>query len=297
MAKISIVPGKGQHHKGCICTDNIDLQSGRCAITNDKDGNYVKENACDYCYAKYLFKKTKYEIKSSITTQYLLDEVNQRNNEKIKLNDTTKTVKTIRLGKMVDIWDTNNVEQSKETLLSVIYACTDLELPIMLMTKLLPFDEEVAIALMSNPDAVLHYSLGSDALEKGALIHNMSNDQRIEEAKKYKEFGCNVYLRLVADVVQPMTAEHYKIEQVGIPLLITPLRYTNKNLFINETKINWDEAEGHGYKFDRGAMRPLSIDSTWGDKYKHAYCGVVGEELGCNACGLYQGRKRWIKDN
>ncbi len=295
MAELTIVGGKGQQHTGCICTDNIDLQSGRCAVTHGANGEFVKENACSYCYAKYIFKDN-YQIKPSITTDDLLKDIKRREKQKLKDDDSSKTVKHIRLGKMVDIWDNKNPDQSKETLMSVLHACNELMLPVMAMTKLLPFDEDIALLLLLNKDSVLHYSLGDDTLERGAVLQGFTNEKRIEEAIKYKNAGCNIYLRLVADVVQPMTAEHQRIEQIGIPLLVTPLRYSTKELFALNTKLEWDEAAKHGYKYDRGSQRPQTIHTSWGDKYKHAYCGVVGDELGCNACGLYQGRKKWIKE-
>ena len=164
------------------------------------------------------------------------------------------------------------------------------------MTKLLPYDKDIALTLTTNKDGVLHYSLGSDDLELGAVTQGMTNKRRIEEAQKYYDFGVNVYLRLVADVVQPMTGKHKEIEQVGIPLLITPLRYSSKELFVLNTKLEWNEAKEQGYKFDRGTLRPQLIHPTWGNKNTHAYCGIVGDSLGCNACGLFGGRRKWIKD-
>lgn len=296
MTKITIRPGKGQHHNGCICVDNIDLQTGRCAVTHDKDGKFVKENACSYCYAKYLYKD-KYDIKESITTEYLSKEIKRREAEKTKLKDSSKTVKSIRLGKMFDLWDPLNVEESRKTLLSVINSANELDLPLILITKLLPFDRHIADALLKSRDSVLHYSLGSDKLELGAVALGMNNKNRIKEAKKYIKAGINVYLRVVADVVQPMPDEIKDVEKLKIPLLITPLRYNNIELFEKNTGLNWEEAkQSTSYKFEHGALRPEVIHESWGDKDKHAYCGVVGAKLGCNACGLYKGRKMWITE-
>ncbi len=169
MAEIGIVGGKGQVHPICICNDNIDIQSGRCAITHGPNGEYVKENACTYCYAKYTFKSTNYSIKPAITTSKLQKEIQRRNNEKTKENDKSKNVKTIRLGKMTDIWDPLDPVKTKETLLSVINACNALDKPVMMMTKLLPYDEDIANALLVQ-NSSLHYSLGDDSLEKGGVV-------------------------------------------------------------------------------------------------------------------------------
>lgn len=301
MARITIVGGKGQKHDVCICVDNIDLQSGRCAITHGANGEYVKENACNYCYSKYTFSKTKYSIKPAITVTDLQKEIQRRNKEKTKLQDTSKTVKTIRLGKMVDVWDPLNTKQSKETLLSVLRAGNALKKPLMIMSKLLPYDEDIAKELLVQ-NSSLHYSLGDDKLELGGQQHKMTNSRRIEEAIKYHNKKCNIYLRLVVDVVQPQTEWHRYLESTNIPLLITPLRYSSKELFETNTGLNWNDAKNsEQYSYHKGAMRPNIIHASWGGKYKHAFCGVVnfktGAECGCNACGLFDGKKRWGKDN
>lgn len=299
MAEIKIVGGKGQAHLGCICTDNIDIQSGRCAMTHGKNGEYAPENGCQYCYAKYLYKD-KYQIKAPITINYLQKEIQRREKEKTKLNDTSKTVKTIRLGKNVDIWDPQNPKKSKDSLLSILKAANALKKPVMAMTKLLPYDDDICRELKVQNSA-LHYSLGDDNLEKGGFVHNMTNERRIEEAIKYFNKDCNIYLRIVADVAQPMSARHKEIEKIGIPLLVTPLRYSSKDLFETNTHIDWDVAKkSKEYSYGKGAMRPNIIHASWGGKTKHAFCGVVnfesGAELGCNSCGLFNGRKRWVKE-
>lgn len=294
MAEISIVGGKGQHHKGCICTDNIDVQSGRCAVTHNAKGNFDKGNACSYCYARYLFKDN-YSIKPPISTEDLQKRIQRREKQKIKDDEKPKKVKHIRLGKIVEIWDTLNPIESKATLLSVMQAANALKKPIMMMTKLMSYDKDIATELQVL-DSALHYSLGNDEFELGAVAQGMTNKERIKQAKKYHKTGCNVYLRLVVDVVQPMTKEHKKLENTGIPLLITPLRYSTKKLFESNVGLDWDEAEAHGYKYNRGSLQPQQLHESWGDKTDHAYCGVVGNSLGCNSCGLYTGRKRWIKE-
>lgn len=295
MSLIKIQSGKGQHHAGCICTDNIDLQEGICAVGR-ADGYNNKEDVCSYCYAKYLFSDTKYSIKPPITVERFSTEINRRNREKVKEKDSSKEVRHVRFGKMKDVWDPTSVDESYATLMSALKACNELDKPVMVMTKLLPFYEEIAVELITNNDSVIHYSLGDDALEKGAVKLGMSNINRVETAKKYWDYGVNTYLRICADVVQPIKDDIKNYMKYDIPLLITPLRYSSRELFESNTGLKWEEASNNGYKFDKGALRPQVIHPSWGDKNDHAYCGVVGDSLGCNGCGLYGGRKRWVKE-
>jgi hypothetical protein len=295
MALIKIQAGKGQHHAGCICVDNIDLQSGACAVVH-ADGTNNKADGCEYCYAKYLFSKTKYSIKPPITAEYLSKELVRRNKEKLKEEDKSKSVKSIRFGKMTDIWDPSKPEESLATLMSGILACNETNLPCIFITKLLPFRKDIADALLANKDAVLHYSLGDDLLERGAVKLGMNNKNRIKEAKQYHDYGVNTYLRVCVDIVRPMTDNIKDLTNNNIPLLITPLRYSSKELFERSTGLNWEEAKvSKDYTYDRGALRPQIIHPDWKPD-KNAFCGVVGERLGCNSCGLWRGKIRWIKE-
>ena len=295
MSKVTIRSGKGQHHKGCIIYDNIDVQYGCCATGVQKDGSIDRNNFCSYCYASYLFQNN-YGIKAPITSETFVKEIERREKEKTKESNTPKKITNIRLGKSYEIWDPQNPKESKETLISVLKACNENKLPFILITKLMPFDMDISNQVLKL-NSTIHYSLGKNSLETGAVRLGMPEERRVEEAEKYFSQGCNIYLRVAYDVVEkpPKNIKDLR-NKTKIPLLITPLRYHGKKLFEDEhPDLTWEEAKIGNYAWDRGGLRPQKIHPEWRPKTT-AFCGVVADKLGCNSCGLFNGKMRWVKE-
>ena len=283
MSTVAIRDGKGAYHDACICDDNADIQSGCCSVGKQEDGSINKNDFCQYCYSKYLFKNH-FEIKDPVTNESFLRLIKLRETKKTRILNTDYKIKTIRIGKNVDVWSVYDPTKSKETLLSVLKACNANKIQFILITKVMPFDVDVSNEI-KKLNSTIHYSLGPEHWELGVVKQGMTNEKRVEEAEKYFQAGCNVYLRVTADVVDS-PPEYVKNLKTEIPLLVTLMRYKSKQLFENEHTISWDEAKASdSYDYHGSALRPCKIHKDWNpDKTK--FCGELGRQLLCNKCGL-----------
>lgn len=265
--EIAIRPGKGQVHKRCICKHNIDITAGGCPVALDEGGNYDKSRECAYCYAKYVHRN------------YVK---NKQVNEKIWYKNKDRLdVPIIRVGKMSE----PGGRESREVLIKVLELNNKIGTKTILVTRLLDFDKKVS-RLLSDRKSVVHYSMGIEPLESGAIARGADNSYRIKQARKYKDAGNKVYLRIVHDVTGPIPDFIKEWEVHQIPFLVTPIRFFAKNLI--ETVIpgeTWDSLKQSGrYTYSGGALSPVSMHPDW-DQYSER-CGHIGKEFYCNNCGL-----------
>ena len=265
--KVEIRPGKGQVHPICICKYNIDITSGGCPIALEKGGEYISDNACSYCYAKYVHRKY---VKNKIVNEKVWDN---------RVPDMEFRV--IRIGKMTE----PGGRESRNTLHKVLKLNNHHKIRSILITKLLEWDRKVSDLLLEH-DSTIHFSMGCEELEKGAIERGATNKLRLETALKYHKAKNNVYLRVVADVTDGQSTEILKWSKTGIPLLVTPVRFFKKDLvpyFINDETWNSLKANGR-YVYKEGALSPSRIHKDW-TPFKER-CGFIGNKFHCNNCGL-----------
>jgi len=265
--EIAIRPGKGQVHKRCICKHNIDITTGGCPIALDEGGNYKKENECDYCYAKYVHR-------NFVKNKQVNDKIWYKNKDRLE-------TPIIRIGKMSE----PGGRESRSVLVKVLELNNEIGTKTILVTRLLDWDEEVS-RLLSVKNSVVHFSMGIESLEIGAIARGATNEFRIKQACRYKAAGNKVYLRIVHDVTGPIPDFIKEWEVHQIPFLVTPIRFFKKDLvstFIpGET---WESLKDKGrYTYSGGALSPVSMHPEW-EKYNER-CGHVGEKFYCNNCGL-----------
>lgn len=265
-----IVGGKGQHYDLCVLDFNLDIESGICSVTLDKNGNSNKKDACAYCYAAYLYKNNSYREKE------------------IKESEFAKIAKKypahiLRLGKNLECGS----KRTREQLYQVLEYCAKYSMRPVVTSKILEFDKKVA-NLVRAAKGVVHMSLGRDLDETGAVIlHGCTNRWRLAQALRYKRYGCPTQVRIIADITLPMNDFHkkvYKLMGGSTGILLTPLHYTNKDHFLSMRQdITWDESKSTGlFTYSHGDLRPNKIHSDW-DKTKER-CGMINGKEYCNNC-------------
>jgi hypothetical protein len=264
-----IVSGKGAHYELCVLDFNIDIESGICSVTLNKSGSSNKDKACDYCYAKYLYRNNSYRPKEIRESEF-------------KRIATQYPAHILRLGKNVECGHL----RTRPQLYQVLEYCVKYKMRPVVTSKVLEFDRKVA-DLVTAANGVVHLSLGRDEDESGAVAQGATNSWRLSQAVKYKRYGCPTQVRIVADVTLPMNALHKRALKVmggSRGILLTPLHYTNKSHFESMRKdITWDEAKSTElYSYVKGDLRPNRIHSDW-DATKER-CGVVAGREYCNNC-------------
>lgn len=265
-----IVPGKGQHYELCILDFNIDIESNTCSVTVDENGNTDLTKACTYCYAKYNYKKnTPYKKK-------IIKESVFRN-----LKNKIPEFSVLRIGKNVECGSSH----TRSELIQVLEACVKYSIRPIVTSKILDFDKKVS-DLVKESRGVVHISLGVDIMEPGAISLGYSNETRFKNAQKYLKSGCTTAVRVVDDITLPMSRFIKKVYLSGMPILVTPLHYPDKNSFsLRRKDITWDEAkEKNLFEFSFGSLRPLIIHDDW--KKTKERCGIIGGKEYCNNCNL-----------
>lgn len=262
------MPGKAQHQSNCICVYNIDISSGGCPIAIDpKTGEFDRSRECSYCYAAYVHRNY---IKEK--------EVNEK--EWIKFKNSM-TLNVMRIGKNLE----PGHKDHRETLYEVLRLNNKYELRSILITKLLEFDKRI-VELVKDQRSTIHYSMGKESMETGAVLNGSTNDWRLETAKKYADAGVNTYLRIVEDIAVPMREETKGWCRAGLPVLITPLRYNSKRALQQyRPDADWDELKSStSYEYAKGYLKPIIWHSDY-EPYKERCGDVAGKEY-CNNCGL-----------
>lgn len=277
MAAVNIVPGKAQYQSNCICVYNIDISSGGCPIALNKDGNFDRSLECQYCYASYVHR--------NYVKPKQVDEKVWKNFKKEAL------LNVIRIGK--------NLEPGHKIHRKILYNVLDLnnkyEFRTILITKLLEFDNEI-VRLIKAHNSTIHFSMGNELLETGAILNGATNEWRLKTAEQYFDSGVNTYLRIVEDVALPMREEVKKWCEKKIPILITPLRFNSKRVLnLYNSELNWDELKNSNtHEYINGYLQA----KIWHEDYKpyKERCGKLAGIEHCNNCGLGK-IKNWSKIN
>ena len=275
--KANIVPGKGQHYNSCVIDFNMDIESNTCAVTLDKKGNAHQDRACDYCYAKYLYKKDPKSYRTKIIREHEFKKIAA----KYGVATNGKGL-ILRLGKNVECGHKNTRPQ----LYQVLEYCIKYNFRPIITSKLLEFDPKIA-ELITTSRGIVHISLGRDEDELGAVLQGATNEWRLQQAIMYKQVNCPTQVRIVADITLPMGAFHKKaFNSMGgsTGVLLTPLHYTNRTHFESMRKdITWDEAKEKGiFSYSHGDMRPNIIHEDW--QQTRERCGTIAGKEYCNNC-------------
>jgi hypothetical protein len=234
-----------------------------------KNGKSKKSKACDYCYAKYLYKENSYKVKRIKESEFK------------KIADRYPA-HILRLGKNVECGS----KRTREQLYQTLEYCIKYKMRPVVTSKLLEFDAKVA-DLVIRANGVVHISLGRDEDEKGAVSLGATNRWRLAQAIRYKRAGCPTQIRIVADVTMPMSDFHRKaVELMGGSkgVLLTPLHYTNKAHFTSNRKdLTWEQAKSTGlFQYVKGDLRPSRLHPDWAITKER--CGMVGGVEYCNNC-------------
>lgn len=263
-----ITGGKGQHYELCVLDFNIDVESGVCSVAVSSDGTVDKSQACDYCYASYLYKNS-YKPKSIKESEF--KKIAQKYPAHI-----------LRIGKNVECGH----KATREQLYQVLEYCAKYAMRPVVTSKLLEFDSKLA-DMVIQANGIVHISLGNDALESGAIAQGATNAWRLQQAYAYKQYGCPTQVRIVADITLPMDTFHkqaYDLMGGSSGILLTPLHYTNKRTFeAVRQDITWDDAKAQGlFTYVSGDLRPNVIHDDW--KKTKERCGLINGKEYCNNC-------------
>lgn len=266
-----IVGGKGQHYALCVLDFNLDIESGVCAVALNSKGTANLDKACDYCYAKYLYRRD--------PKAYKVKEIKESEFKKIA---DQYPAHILRLGKNFECGH----KKSREALYQVLEYCAKYKMRPVVTSKLLEFDKKVA-DLVIKAEGIVHISIGRDEDEIGAVKQGATNAWRLQQAVKYKKYKCPTQIRIVADITMPMTKFHKKaVKAMGgsSGVLLTPLHYTSKDHFESMRKdLTWEQSKEAGlFTYVKGDLRPTSFHADW-DQTKER-CGVVGGREYCNNC-------------
>lgn len=270
--------GKQEFVPSCVLEANLDFSLG-CSTGFSKgivDGDYIigafldESSECDYCYSKHQHK-TFWKTMLDLNPEQLKEEL-LGNNE---LNNGVP-VKVLRLGKRTEAAS----QYTLDYLITTFETCCETGTKIILPTKCLPFDLNIA-NLFRKTNSNLLYSLGFDELETGACNNGCNNDFRMEQAKKYREKGVNSMLYLLIDLPHSSKKREKEVikfaKKYNIPIQLLPIRITRRELAQKLTGLPWDslkmnkqgifsgtsEEEICGYYWKGNALVAQEKDPSW----------------------------------
>jgi len=268
--------GKQEFVRSCILAANLDFSHG--CISGMVDGFLDVFAECTYCYAifdhdtfiKWLVYIDKNQLKEELMGGCKL-------NGK-KGGFLGRLVDILRLGKTTEagsIWTLDSLE-------TTIEACSETGTQIIMPTKYLEFNREIAEGFKRTNSVVL-YSIGDDRWERGACSHGCNNEFRLEQAVKYNEAGVNTVIYLLIDAPRGPGEREYKILEFAnrnkIKVQLLPMNIPNRKVAMEVTgmtssqlkkmltssqlTLEGKEEKGGGYSHDGNKWRALEIDDYW----------------------------------
>lgn len=252
------------------------------------------DKRCDYCYAYTNWGQVTPRIVDKTTEQEFSD----------------KKPEIVRIGKNVECGHPFYIP----TLINFLKLCEKYQTQIIFPTKMLPFEKEVSNYLIKASGA-LHYSIGADRFEEGAVTQGFTNQWRIEQAKKYHDAGMNTDLTIVCDLTSSLE-DNAKVgfsvmdaleasRRYGIPARFIPIRigsnklakeitgHTMKELRNTQPSLPGYELEKSGLWMKRGNndIYPTRLHPDFQGLYDSGIgiCGAIGEEENCDDCNLCSG--------
>jgi hypothetical protein len=213
----------------------------------------------------------------------------------------------VRIGKNVECGHDFYVP----TLLQFLELCKKYDAQIIFPTKMLRFQEEVAESLR-QVGGVVHYSIGADCLERGAVSQGYNNSWRLQQARKYREAGVNLDLTVVCDVTQSLAGNvkagffvqrALDIAQTErLVARIIPIRIKSNKLAIKVTGHSrgellsqhpnlptWDNlSQGMWERRPNNELRPLVLHPDFRGLYESGIgiCGEIGDYEYCDDCHI-----------
>jgi len=269
---------------------------------------------CSYCYSKYqhkdfpkhILKFNKEKLKNELEGNCYLD-------RKKKLG---KKVEVLRLGKRTEAGSKYTLDQ----LVMTLEACLETGTKVVMPTKFLDFNDNVA-ELLKNTKSSLLYSIGWDKFEIGACLNGCNNEFRLEQAVKYKQKGVNSIIYLLIDAVNPPYDREKKIlsfaEKNKLPVSLLPIRLNSKSIAFDITGIPWSKLKMRNQlmipeiskKEMTGNYRLINSHTLVAEKINGGWTKLVGnnngntrmcnhneDETWCGACFL-EGKNGVIKEN
>lgn len=319
--------GKQDFILSCALDANLDSSSGCISsfIPIDKNtafsgdyfiGYYSDTSAgCGYCYAEW---KTKCFPKFMIEVdkEKLLTELSGKF---IQASGVTrnKKVNVLRLGKSTEAGSKYTLDELVKTLEICLESGTQVVMP----TKVLEFNKEIAGLLKKTKSSVL-YSLGYDELERGICAHGCTNEYRLEQARLYREAGVNSVLYFLLDVPAEPSEKNLRdlsfAEKNNIPVQLLPIRFYNKETTFKFTGKTWDvlrriypkneqlslpgvlEKGADTYIWEGNHLLPIVMNPFWmkligGNNGNVRMCHHDPFKTYCGSCFLI-GRKGFIEE-
>ncbi len=267
------------------------------------------DHRCDYCYS--------YTNWGQVTPREV--------DLKTIADFAEKKPEIVRIGKNVECGHPFYIP----TLIDFLEVCKVFNTQVIFPTKMLPYGQEGAdylakirfedipsgrdlARILKKVGGVIHYSIGADSLESGAVSQGFSNEWRIEQARRYNRAGLNVDLTIVCDVTQSLLANEkagFAVKQALIaskqyclPARFIPLRIGSKALAVKVTShpmkelremhpsLPGFEINGSGLWIKRknNDIYPARMHSDFQELYDGGVgiCGAVGEEENCDDCNL-----------
>ena len=212
-------------------------------------------NKCRGCYAKRVTKRgDRFDMLSEreYNEVYLRDSIHHIKKEGIDI---------CRCGSVTD--PAHNLEVLKV----IIEVATDENIKLIVTTKSLVYDKEIAGVLREGAHT-LQVSLGMITMAQ-------SNQERVKMAKKYAKRGVDAMFRITTDATIAPDSFYKKILDGDIRTLLTPLRVLGGGL---AKEYNLDL---NSYSYHKGYYRPLFVNEAWGNV---PVCGEVNEKIFCANC-------------
>ena len=308
-----LLSGKRDFVPACALQANLDFSFGCISgFIPEKDsyfdgkffhGFFLDPFAeCQYCYSIYQHKSfAKYIIE--IDKKQLKDELINGNFVGADGKLRKGKIKVLRLGKSTEAGSSYTLE----LLVQVLETCLETGTRVVMPTKYLAFNREIAQLLKKTRSSVL-YSLGWDDLERGACLHNCNNKFRLEQALLYRKAGVNSVIYLHIDL--PHEPDKRTLEVINfakkhnIPIQFLPIRIPTKEIVKKITGLSWNEllmqnqlsffSTAGGYYRNGGtliaqAKHPFYLNLIKDNKGNYRLCHHDKKETYCGKCFLAPG--------
>ena len=243
--------GKQDFIPSCSLEANLDFSLGcisgfipgeNAAFDKDFFTNYFLDRIaeCSYCYS--LFKHQSF-------SKYLLDIDKAQLIEELTHGNFTGADGIMRNGKVNVLRLGKNTEAGSkftiDSLVLTLEACLETGTRVILPTKYLEFNKEIAGLLKKTNSVVLYSITNLDELEQGACIHSCNNEFRLEQARLYKENEVNSNIYLHVDLPHEPNEREHKIlafsKRNNIPIHLLAWRIPSKEIAGKITGSSWNE--------------------------------------------------------
>jgi hypothetical protein len=297
--KILLVGGKQEYVPSCSLSANLDFSYG--CVSGLVNGFLDVFAECEYCYGIYNHKTfSKYVVN--------IDKAHLREELQTGTRHVVGPVKVLRLGKRTEAGSSYTLD----SLVLTLETCLETKTRVVMPTKYLVFDKEVA-GLLKRTNSALLYSIGYDALERGACSHGCNNEFRLEQAAMYGQEGVNSVLNLLIDLPHDATQRDIQVldyaHRQGLPVQLLPIRIQGKKVAKAVTGLSWNALkESHasqpnlpfasarslpdgGYESNSGYLRAKDKSPFWSKLFaentgKIRMCHHDSEDTYCGRCFL-----------